>query len=208
MRIACGRKEITSRTSIYNCNFGNEIHPLCWIEHLQFVHFPGRSLSERCRLPNLPPRFSPSPTEQIDAYRPFSFHTLYHFSSLTVFWRLGFKQCCCSPLTRVHRVTLQGKRAQVRGVRGNACPLLPRQANTSIGQGALTQVGSGRVFMVSILWQIFEFIVIILELIFSCYQSMQCSIVHHYTWLYQMKICPLLLISGFTLSVSYIFFRA
>lgn len=45
------------------------------------------------------------------SYLPFSFHTRYHFSSLTVFWRLGFRQCCCSPLTFVHRVTLQRKYA-------------------------------------------------------------------------------------------------
>lgn len=135
-------------------------------------------LYECCWLPKLPPRLSPSPVEQIRTYLPFSFHTLYHFSSLTVFWRLGFKQCCCSPLTRVHRVTLQGKRAQVTGVRGNAGPLLPLKVNAKIGQGALTQAGSGRVFMLCVLWQIFEFIVIILAQIFSCYQSAQCNIVH------------------------------
>lgn len=79
-----------------------------------------------------PPKFPPA--EQTHAYLPFSFHTLYHFSSLTVFWRLGFRQCCCSPLTRVHRVTLQRKPAGVIGAPQQALPAAHPPGNAHIPQ--------------------------------------------------------------------------
>lgn len=83
------------------------------------VHFPVFSVSESCWLPDSPPRSSA--IQQTGTHLPFSFHTRYHFSSLTVFWRLGLRQCCCSPLTRVHSVTLQGKGTSHRDIRLSPC---------------------------------------------------------------------------------------
>lgn len=105
------------------------------------MHFPAFSMSECCWLPDLPPRSSP--VQQTGAYLPFSFHTRYHLSSLTVFWRLGLRQYCCSPLTRVHSVTLQGKGT---GHRGTGIPPCSRSSPCQNGPGGSHPAGQGKGF--------------------------------------------------------------
>lgn len=108
------------------------------------------------------------------SYLPFSFHTRYHLSSLTVFWRLGFRQCCCSPLTFVHRVTLQGKHASYGHCRQPQAMAVPaEQCPNCSGHSPRQWWGQQEGFLLCFMAAIW--VRRMLERIFSCYQSVHFS---------------------------------
>lgn len=118
-------------------------------------------------------------------------------------WGSGSAAAPPSPASTASRCKASEHRLRRSGETPAAMPALGSciQGDARIGRGLSPRRAAGR-FACSVGYS--RYLILLRSRRSSCCQSVPCSIAHSYTGLYQMKTCPLFLISGFALlSVRY-----